>query len=72
MISIASPCLAGLSAILLPENKRGPNGRDVFNSSQTRVSSQDAMPVHLNQLGQNDVNNCLACVAWLAYLAQSQ
>ena len=45
MISIASPCLAGLSAILLPENKRdcesrwvGPKGVN-FNSMQIQFSS---------------------------------
>ena len=40
--------------------------------AQTWLSLKNAVPVRLNPLGQNDVNNCLACVAWLAHLAQSQ
>ena len=39
---------------------------------QTWLTLKNAVPVRLNQLGQDDVNNCLACVAWLAHLAQSQ
>ena len=41
-------------------------------SMQSSLGMTDAVPVRLNPLGQNDVNNCLACVAWLAYLAQAQ
>ena len=36
---------------------------------QTWLTPKNAVPVRLNQLGQDDVNNCLACVA---HLAQSQ
>ena len=39
---------------------------------QTRLTLKNAVPVRLNQLGQDDVNNCVACVACLAHLAQSQ
>ena len=39
---------------------------------QTWLTGKNAVPVRLNQLGQDDVNNCLACVARLAHLAQSQ
>ena len=40
--------------------------------AQTWLTGKNAVPVRLNQLGQDDVNNCLACVARLAHLAQSQ
>ena len=39
---------------------------------QSPQRTADAVPVRLNPLGQNDVNNRLACVAWLAHLAQAQ
>ena len=39
---------------------------------QSWLTLKNAVPVRLNALGQNDENNCLACVALLAHLAQSQ
>ena len=44
----------------------------VLTFEQTWLTGKNAVPVRLNQLGLDDVNNCLACVAWLAHLAQSQ
>ena len=38
--------------------------------NQSSQRTADAMPVRLNLLGQNDVNNCLVCVAWLAHFVQ--
>ena len=49
------------------------NGRATgLTANQTWLTLKNAVPVRLNQLGQDDVNNCLACVARLAHLAQSQ
>ena len=50
--------------------KHGVIIRATLNQSPQRTA--DAVPVRLNPLGQNDVNNRLACVAWLAHLAQAQ
>ena len=39
---------------------------------QKSLSLKNAVPIRLNPLRQNDENNCLACIAWLAHLAQAQ
>ena len=35
---------------------------------QTWLNLKDAVLVHLNPFGQNDENNCLACIAWQTWL----
>ena len=58
---------ASLAELLLSILVHAPH-----HSRQTSLSLPDTVPVGLNPLGQNDVINYLACVAWFAYLAQSQ
>ena len=50
----------------------GDHNKERQTQDQTWLSLKDAVPARLNPFGQNDENNCLACVAWLAHLAQSQ
>ena len=75
-ITVVTFVLALLSAVSYIPQKMDilARARDPLShiASQTWLTLKNAVPVRLNPLGQNDVNNCLACVAWLAHLAQSQ